>query len=140
MLNDPRFATVPDRMEHIEEIRTQFRQAAADIPDGATFEQRFAANQLAVGTVRSARDLAESDWAAERKAIASVTDRGEGTIRVPNAPWRFDDVPTEIPGEPRYRGEDNWPVLRELLGYDDAAIDALEANGVISSRVPQSRD
>ena len=139
MIDDPRFATVADRIANLDEIRTRFTAAAATIPDGATFEERFAANQLAVGTVRSARDLAESDWAAERKAIASVTDRGDGTIRIPNAPWRFDDVPTEVPGEPRFRGEDNRSVLRELLDYDDATIDALEASGVLSSRVPRAR-
>ena len=47
-------------------------------------------------------------------------DRRGGTIRIPNPPWRFDDVPGEITGEPRYRGEDNRAVLSELLGYDDA--------------------
>ena len=48
------------------------------------------------------------------------TDRRGGTIRIPNPPWRFDDVAGEITGEPRYRGEDNRAVLGELLGYDDA--------------------
>jgi hypothetical protein len=30
-------------------------------------------------------------------------------------------------------------VLAELLGYDDARIDALEASGVLSSRPPSRR-
>ena len=136
MVDDPRFATVPHRMEHLEEIRARFTAAASAIPDSTTFEERFAAHQLAVGTVRSARDLAESEWAMDRKAIASVSDRGGGIVRVPNAPWRFDDTPTEIVGEPRYRGEDNRTVLRDVLGYDDETVDALEASGVLTSRVP----
>jgi crotonobetainyl-CoA:carnitine CoA-transferase CaiB-like acyl-CoA transferase len=136
LLDDPRLATVPGRMEHLDELRDRIRAAAATIRDSAEFEARFAANQLAVGTVRSARDLADSEWASERGAIAEVSDRRGGTIRIPNAPWRFDDVPATIQGEPRYRGEDNRAVLRELLGYDDEAINALEADGVISSRIP----
>ncbi|MEX2627411.1 MAG: hypothetical protein WD225_11050, partial [Ilumatobacteraceae bacterium] len=69
--------------------------------------------------------------------IADVSDRGEGTIRIPNAPWRFGDAPdVGVHGEPRYRGEDNRSVLAELLGLDDAELDALEASGVLSSRGP----
>jgi len=136
LLEDPRFTTVADRMQHFSELRDVIVRAAAEVADAAEFEERFAANQLAVGTVRSARDLADTEWAAERHAIEAVSDRGVGRIRIPNAPWRFDDVPTRITGEPRYRGEDNRVVLRELLAYDDEAIDALEASGVLSSRVP----
>jgi hypothetical protein len=43
-----------------------------------------------------------------------------------------------VRGEPRYRGEDNRDVLRELLGLDDAALDELTAAGVLVSRVPSS--
>lgn len=56
-------------------------------------------------------------------------------MRVPNAPWRFARSEVAVRGEPRYRGEDNRQVLSELLGLDDAALDRLEANGVLSSRL-----
>lgn len=136
LLDDPRFGTVADRMEHFAELRDHIIAAAATVPDGDAFEERFAAHQLAVGRVRSARDLADTDWAVERNAIASVSDRGDGDIRIPNAPWRFDDVPTRVIGAARYRGEDNRDVLRDILGYDDARVAALEAEGVLTSRIP----
>jgi hypothetical protein len=41
-----------------------------------------------------------------------------------------------VRGEPRYRGEDNHAVLRDLLGLDDARLAELDASGVLSSRVP----
>jgi crotonobetainyl-CoA:carnitine CoA-transferase CaiB-like acyl-CoA transferase len=66
----------------------------------------------------------------------SVSDRGGGQVRIPNAPWRFAASEVRTGGEPRYRGEDNRAVLADLLGLDDAAIDALAARGVLSSRVP----
>ena len=74
-----------------------------------------------------------------RGAIVEVSDRGSGTIKVPNAPWRFSDADVGVRGVPKYRGEDNRAVLAELLGYDDATIDALEADGIISTRLPSSR-
>ena len=88
--------------------------------------------------MRSARELAESEWAVARGAIVEVTDRAGGTIRIPNAPWHFSDAEVGTRGEPRYRGEDNRAVLAEVLGYDDAIIDALEADGVLSSRLPRA--
>ncbi len=68
-----------------------------------------------------------------------MSDRGEGTIRIPNPPWHFSDAEIGVRGPARYRGEDNREVLAELLGYDDATIDELESDGVITSRVPTSR-
>nr|MBA3287159.1 CoA transferase [Acidimicrobiia bacterium] len=85
-----------------------------------------------------ARQLAESEWATARGSIVAVPDRRDGTVRVPNAPWRFSNADVGVRGEPRFRGEDNRAVLVELLGYDDAAIDELEAAAVISSRLPSS--
>ena len=134
-----RFATVETRLANFGELRERIAAAASGFADAAALERRLAQHGLAAGKVRDARELAESAWAEDRRAIAEVSDRGDGTIRIPNPPWRFDDVPGSITGVPRYRGEDNRAVLAELLGYDDARIDALEASGVLSSRPPSPR-
>jgi crotonobetainyl-CoA:carnitine CoA-transferase CaiB-like acyl-CoA transferase len=91
---------------------------------------------LATGRLRSVREVCDTDWAADRQVTVAVSDRGEGTIRIPNAPWRFANSDVGVRGEPRYRGEDNHVVLRELLGYDDARLAELDGNGVLSSRIP----
>ena len=70
--------------------------------------------------------------------MAEVSDRGDGTIRIPNPPWHFSGAEVGLQGGAKYRGEDNRAVLADVLGYDDATIDALEADGVLSSRVPSS--
>ena len=57
-------------------------------------------------------------------------------MRIPNSPWKFSNIHAGVRGEPRYRGEDNRAVLGELLGLDDDALDRLEDDGVLSSRVP----
>jgi crotonobetainyl-CoA:carnitine CoA-transferase CaiB-like acyl-CoA transferase len=139
LADDPRFADVAGRIEHFDELRELLLAAGAGFPDAATFEERFAQFRLASGVVRTARELAESEWAAARGAIVEVPDRGGGSIRVPNVPWHFAAADAGVQGEPRYRGEDNRAVLAELLGYDDAALDALEADGVLSSRLRAPR-
>jgi crotonobetainyl-CoA:carnitine CoA-transferase CaiB-like acyl-CoA transferase len=137
--DDPRFIDVAARRANFDELRELFLAAGAKIPDAATFEEQFAAHRLAVGLLRSTREIAESEWAAARGAIVEVSDRGSGTIRVPNVPWRFSDADVAVRGLAQYRGEDNRAVLSELLDLDDAAIDALEADGIISDRLPVER-
>jgi CoA:oxalate CoA-transferase len=139
LADDPRFVDVASRLAHFDELREIIRAFAATIPDAATFEDRFSRHQLAVGRVRQPGELADTEWAQARGAVVSVDDRGGGTVRVPNAPWRFESAPdVGVSGVPRYRGEDNRTVLAELLGYDRAQLDDLEARKVLSSRIPAS--
>jgi crotonobetainyl-CoA:carnitine CoA-transferase CaiB-like acyl-CoA transferase len=139
LADDPRFVDVASRLAHFDELRAIIREFAATVPDADTFEERFSQHQLAVGRVRAPGELVDTTWARERDATVEVDDRGGGTIRVPNAPWRFGAAPdVGVSGVPRYRGEDNRAVLAELLGYDDDRLDDLEARGVLSSRVPPS--
>jgi crotonobetainyl-CoA:carnitine CoA-transferase CaiB-like acyl-CoA transferase len=138
LLDDTRFADVRDRLTNFDQLRDEITATAATIADAAEFERRFAEHRLAVGVLRSVRELCDTEWARERGAVVEVSDRGGGTIRVPNAPWRFSDAPgVALRGEPRYRGEDNRAVLAELLGLDDASLDRLESTGVLSSRLPK---
>jgi crotonobetainyl-CoA:carnitine CoA-transferase CaiB-like acyl-CoA transferase len=76
-----------------------------------------------------------TDWANDRGVVVEVSDRGGGTLRLPNSPWHFASADVSLRGEPRYRGEDNRAVLAELLGCDEAELDRLEAEGVLSSRM-----
>jgi crotonobetainyl-CoA:carnitine CoA-transferase CaiB-like acyl-CoA transferase len=129
---------VSSRLEHFDELRTELLEWAKSMPDAHAFEERCAKFGLAVGVVRTVRELAESDWAAARGAVAAIPDRLGGYLRMPNAPWHFRNATVGTHGEPRYRGEDNRTVLKTLLGFSDAEIDDLEARNVLSSRLPKS--
>ena len=56
---------------------------------------------------------------------------------LPPPPWRFSDAESGVRGVAPYRGEHNRELLREVLGYDDTRIDALEAAGILSARKPR---
>jgi crotonobetainyl-CoA:carnitine CoA-transferase CaiB-like acyl-CoA transferase len=134
---DPRFADVPSRLAHLGELHEIIAEYAAGVADAHTFEERFAKFELAVGVLRTPREICETDWAAEREVVVEVSDRGDGVVRIPNAPWRFSDAPdVGLHGIPKYRGEDNRSVFGELLGLDAAELDRLEGEGVLISRVP----
>jgi crotonobetainyl-CoA:carnitine CoA-transferase CaiB-like acyl-CoA transferase len=138
LLDDPRFSSPRERLGHLGALQDEMRDWAATVPDATEFERRCDAHGFAMGVMRSVRQIAESDWARSRGAITEIDDRSGGTIRVPNAPWHFERGVVGTSGTPRFRGEDNRSVLRDLLGMTDEAIDELERRDVISARLPRS--
>jgi crotonobetainyl-CoA:carnitine CoA-transferase CaiB-like acyl-CoA transferase len=138
LLSDPRFADVQMRLRNLGALQDEMRAWALTLPTAQAFEDRCAQFGLAVGVMRSVREIAESDWSTARGAITSVPDRIGGEVRIPNAPWHFTHSHVGTSGEPRYRGEDNRNVLRDILHMNDEEINALEANKVLSSRFPKT--
>jgi CoA:oxalate CoA-transferase len=136
LADDPRFAEVEARAAHRYDLLAVIQDWVLGFDDLGALEAALAEVRLPMGVVRSVPEVAASAWAAERGAIAEVSDRGGGTIRVPDAPWRFSGADAGVAGAPAYRGEHNREVLGEL-GLDDAELDRLEAEGVLSSRVPE---
>jgi crotonobetainyl-CoA:carnitine CoA-transferase CaiB-like acyl-CoA transferase len=132
---DERFAETSGRLLHLHEIHELLRAWAATMPSADAIEEVMSRHRLAVGRLRSVHDVCATEWAREREVVVEVSDRGEGTMRIPNAPWRFEGSDVRVGGEPRYRGEDNRAVLSELLGLSPATLTALEADGVLTSRL-----
>lgn len=136
LIDDPRFVDVPTRLRNLDGLMDEMQAWAHTVPSPGAIEDALAVEGLATGQLRSVRDICATDWAEARDVVASVSDRGGGTIRVPNAPWRFQTADVGVRGEPRYRGEDNHAVLAELLGLGDDELARLDAAGVLVSRVP----
>ena len=136
LADEPRFADVPTRLTHLDELLAELQASATTFASADELEASLAEQGLAMGVLRSVRELADSTWAAERGAIVEVSDRRGGNVRVPAAPWRFSEALVGVRGEPKYRGEDNREVLSELLGLDETELDRLEEAGVLTSRVP----
>jgi crotonobetainyl-CoA:carnitine CoA-transferase CaiB-like acyl-CoA transferase len=136
LIDDPRFATLADRLHHLDELIDEIRAWARTVPNLERFEQIVSRHQIAAGRLRTVEEIAATDWAADRGSIVEVSDRGDGTIAVPEAPWQFSHADSGVRGEPRYRGEDNRAVFGELLGIDDDELDLLETSGVLDARGP----
>jgi len=135
--DDPRFRDVELRLANLDQLQQIIRQWAMSVPNADELERRLAEHQLAMGRLRSTGEVAATDWARERNAIVRVSDRGTGTVRIPNSPWHFSGSDTALRGVPKYRGEDNRAVLSELLDLSDEEINQLERDAVIVSRIPQ---
>ncbi len=137
LIDDPRFVDVPSRLAHFADIVAILSAWAIAVATPQDIESAMGEYGLATGTLRTLREVCDTDWAKERGVVVEVSDRGSGTLRLPNSPWRFASGDVGLHGEPRYRGEDNRAVLGELLHIDDAELDRLEADAVLSSRLPR---
>jgi crotonobetainyl-CoA:carnitine CoA-transferase CaiB-like acyl-CoA transferase len=138
LADDPRFGTVAARQDHLDDLMQYISDWAVTMPDADALEVRCSQFKLAVGAIRSVADVADSDWARERDVFRDVDDRGGGTYRIPNAPWKFGDAPgVGVTGTPRFRGEDNADVLGELLDLSAEQIAALADAGVLSEHRPR---
>ncbi|MGZ4713992.1 MAG: CaiB/BaiF CoA transferase family protein [Acidimicrobiia bacterium] len=135
LLDDQRFSRENRRAHRAEqlEVLAGWTRTFTDLD---ALELALAEAGIAMGVVRSVGDATRSAWSVARGATVAVDDRSGGTIRIPEAPWRFSAAATGVHGRPAFRGEDNRAVLHELLGIDDATIDRWEADGVLSARVP----
>jgi len=135
--DDPRFSDVELRLANLDQLQQIVRDWATGVPNADELERRLAEHQLAMGRLRSTSEIAATEWAHDRNAIVHVSDRGTGSIRIPNSPWHFSGSDTSVRGEPKYRGEDNRMVLSELLNLSEQEITQLENRAIIVSRLPQ---
>ena len=135
LLNDERFKTVALRIKNFAELMQLIKNWAQTIETVDELERRLDENKLAMGQMRTVREVAKTKWASERNAFVEVDDRGDGKVKLPNSPWMFSGSDTSTRGKTKYRGEDNAEVLRELLGLSAEQIKDLNNREIISQRV-----
>jgi len=139
LLSDPRFSDVATRLEHFDELMDIMKAWAKTVATSDEIENRLSQHQLAVGRLRSVGELADTQWALDREAVVEVSDRGNGTVRIPNSPWHFSGSDTSTQGDAKYRGEDNHAIFSEIAGLSSEEIVQLEKDGVLVSRGPSKR-
>ncbi|MBA51952.1 MAG: CoA transferase [Acidimicrobiaceae bacterium] len=137
LLLDPRFITAQFRRDNWEDLLAEIRAWVLTFRTIEELEAQVSEAGLAVGTIRSVSEIAESEWAIERGAIREVEDRSGGTARVPAPPWIFGGCELPDAGLPPFQGEHNLEVLRSL-GLSEDEIENLEAIGVLISNMPKS--
>jgi crotonobetainyl-CoA:carnitine CoA-transferase CaiB-like acyl-CoA transferase len=125
-LTDAPVAPTASREETLEVLG----RLCANVPDFAALEARLDPFGFLVGEVRTVRQLAATAWAREREVFVEV----EPGARVTSTPFRSDTSAIGVRGPAPRLGEHTRAVLSERLGLSDAALDELEAEGVISSR------
>jgi crotonobetainyl-CoA:carnitine CoA-transferase CaiB-like acyl-CoA transferase len=137
LIDDPRFATAAARRLNFPALHAIIQAWILSFPDAATLDAQFDEAKIAMGKVRSIRDLAQSEWCHYWGGVQDVSDRHGGTYHLPCRPWRFSREELIPLGPPAFQGEHNRSVFTEL-GLTCEEIDRHVVAGALVSRIPAS--
>jgi crotonobetainyl-CoA:carnitine CoA-transferase CaiB-like acyl-CoA transferase len=137
LADDPRFATAAARRVHFAELHHIVQTWILTFHDIGALDAQLDEAKIALGEVRSLRQLSETEWAEYWGADQKVSDRNGGIYRLPGRPWRFSREKLDPLGEPAFQGEHNRTVLAEL-GLSDEQIDGYVVSGaLVSASIPE---
>jgi crotonobetainyl-CoA:carnitine CoA-transferase CaiB-like acyl-CoA transferase len=130
LMDDPRFSSAAARRLNFGALHQIIQSWMLTFPDMATLDAQFDEAKIAMGEIRSIKELSKSDWSDYWGAIQLVPDRSGGEYKLPGRPWHFSrDELTPI-GTPAFQGEHNREVFREL-GVSEAELQSLSEAGVL---------
>jgi len=130
LLDDPRFASAAARRLNFGALHQIIQSWILTFPDMATLDAQFDEAKIAMGEIRSIKELTASAWSDYWGAVQQVSDRSGGEYRLPGRPWRFSDEELSPIGMPAFQGEHNFAVFSEL-GVSDAELKRLCDAGVL---------
>jgi hypothetical protein len=102
-----------------------------------TLDAQLHEAKIAIGQIRSLKELAETDWAKQWGAVREVPDRRGGSYLIHGYPWRFSDDELGPRRAPAFRGEHNEQVFRGL-GLSESEVRAAVEAGILVGGVPDS--
>lgn len=129
LLDDPRFATNPDRVQHHGALRERITHVMAHRRRDEWLQVLGEAG-VPCGAVRSVPEALSDPQVAARQMIEAVEHAALGTIRVLGVPIKMSETPGRIRTAPPALGQHTRQVLTEL-GIADSAIDDLARRGVV---------
>lgn len=129
---DSRFATPALRRKNLKALLDEVQNWMRSFRSFEELEYQVSgAGGLAVGKVRTAADLLETDWA--KSADPTYTSLvGDHEIRLPKGPWLFNGKDSGALSVAAPRGANNHEVLSEV-GFDEATLRAWQDAGILSS-------
>jgi crotonobetainyl-CoA:carnitine CoA-transferase CaiB-like acyl-CoA transferase len=129
--DDPRFATNSARMANVGAL-TEAMNSVLATRSKAEWVEAFDAAGVPAGPVHSIGEALEHPQTRARDMVVELTHPQAGRTRALGCPIHFSATPARVTRPAPMLGEHTRELLREY-GYDDAAIDALVAEGVVES-------
>jgi len=130
LAEDDRFATNPDRVEHMDELETELSAVFRDRPTDEWVDLLAEDHGLPVAPVYDVPTALDNEQTDARGTIREIEHPALGTVPVIEHPINYENATAGFDGAPPLLGEDTEAILGEL-GYDDADIERLREEGAI---------
>jgi len=125
----PDFATHEARLKRLPEVFGMIEEWTKTRTKHEVMEIMTAAD-IPCGPVLSTKDLIEDEALNSRGIIAEVAHPRRGKFKTVGCPIILSDSPAEVKTSPLL-GEHTGEILHEVLGYSDAQVAELRAEGVV---------
>jgi crotonobetainyl-CoA:carnitine CoA-transferase CaiB-like acyl-CoA transferase len=132
--SDPRYATIPLRRQHREELVKALRKITVEY-ESRDLEARLLARDVPCAKIRNVGEIVEEAHVKIRGILEDVDYPKMGKIKTVKSPIFFSGRPPETRRQAPLLGEHTREVLREL-GYDDGNIDDLLAKKIVFQNKP----
>lgn len=137
LVESHRFDTYEKRAARLDELEAIIQGWVAGIDGGDEVVRRLHEAGMPGARILTLGEALESEQTRARGMVVPINDRNGGETPVLNSPYRFSAAAAGLHGKPAFRGEDNAQVLARVLGLSDGEVAELEAEGVVSSRIPE---
>ena len=130
LAQDPRFVANRGRVKH----RAQLIEALALLMKRKNTDDwlnLLEPEGIPCGRINSIDETLNDPQVVHRKMRTQALHSSLGEINLLGSPLKLSETPGEVRRAPPVLGEDTDQVLREVLGYEDSAISALQADGVV---------
>jgi CoA:oxalate CoA-transferase len=138
--SDPRYDTLPKRLENRAEVNEIVETWLQSFPSRDEPLKILERNHIMSAPVYDVPQAMNSAAIRGRGLLQEFTYPGIGSVAVAQAPMRFSDAKVEIPRPAPTLGAHNAEILGELLGYSEAKIAALVADGLLVQEPAAAQD
>jgi CoA:oxalate CoA-transferase len=130
LIDDERFSTGPRRTANHAELEPLLNSGFVTRTTDEWLTELMAVG-IPCGPLNTISQVMQDPQIAHRQMVREVTHHIAGTLPIANSPIRMSRSESGIKGPPPDFGVDGPDVVRTLLGYDDATIEKLVAEGVL---------
>ena len=137
LVEDQRFASAPARLAASEELDQLLRPLVASRDKHKLFHSLQGAGVIAAPLHTPLDALADPHLEA-RGFFEEIDVPGIGTHRYPGITLNLAGTPNAVRTPPPKLGEHNEAIYLDLLGYTREELEAMEAQGIVGTRYPDS--